>query len=125
MNNLKSILAALIVFVASFQVLAQTPEVIKLEQTPGSFTTTELTLKPGQYKFEVLNNGVDHEVGFVVAPKGKEKVAEAHLAQAYLTKTVVDGESAQSNVVELTEGTYSYFCPLNPTPLYTLVVEGD
>ena len=125
MKNLKSILFVFAILFAASQVSAQTPEVIKLEQKPGKFTTKKLTLKPGQYKFEILNSGVDHEVGFVVAPKGKEEVAEAHLAQAYLTKTVVDGEAAQSNVVELTEGTYSYFCPLNPTPFYTLVVEAD
>ena len=98
---------------------------MKLSQTPGKFAKTILRLEPGQYQFEVSNNGVDHEVGFVVAPKGKEEDASQHLTDAYLVKTITDGETANSNVVNLEAGTYSYFCPLNPTPMYTLIVESE
>jgi hypothetical protein len=81
-----------------------------------------LNLKAGTYIFEVTNTGVDHEVGFVIAPKGKTE-QENHITSAYVQKTIKDGESSTSQEVKLTKGEYVYFCPMNPTPLYTLVVE--
>ncbi|NQZ75758.1 MAG: cupredoxin domain-containing protein [Ekhidna sp.] len=103
--------------------LQQDVEKVKLVQKPGKFTQTELKLEAGQkYIFEVKNEGVDKLVGFVVAPKGKTG-KEDHIQAAYLYKTIDNGESATSQEVTLEKGEYVYFCPLNPTPQYTLVVE--
>jgi len=122
MKCLKSIsFAALLI--ATIAVRAQQPETINLIQTPGEFEQTELVLEAGKaYVFEVANNGVDHEVGLVVAPKGKTDQPN-HVKEAYVTKTVKDGETQSSNVVTLEKGEYVYFCPLNPTPQYKIVVK--
>lgn len=101
---------------------AQDARTIQLEQTKGVFTVQGLTLSEGTYVFEISNNGVDHEVGFVVAPKGKTE-AEHHIKEAYVQKTIKDGESSTSKEVTLAKGEYVYFCPLNPTPLYTITVK--
>ena len=95
---------------------------ITLEQTAGAFTINGLTVAPGKYQFEIANNGVDHEVGFVLAPKGKTAQAD-HIKEAYVQKTVADGMSSLTGVVDLSPGMYEYFCPLNPTEKYTLTVE--
>lgn len=103
--------------------LAQKAKTIKLEQTPGVFTQTELELKAGKtYVFEISNSGIDHEVGFVIAPKGKTE-QENHVQAAYVTELVAEGASSLTNEVVLEAGEYVYFCPLNPTPEYTLVVK--
>ncbi|MEQ9404264.1 MAG: cupredoxin domain-containing protein [Cyclobacteriaceae bacterium] len=107
---------------ALFSVNAQKTKTIKLEQTPGQFTETELTLNAGKaYVFEIKNSGVDHEVGFVLTPAGKTE-AKHHVKEAYVTQTVKNGESKKSNVVVLEAGEYVYFCPLNPTPQYKITV---
>ncbi len=98
-------------------------KVIKLTQVEGEFTKKKLTLKPGNYIFEVKNKSVAKPVGLVVAPKGEDGKAGEHIKEGYLAKTVEKGESAQSKVVNLKPGTYTYFCPLNPTPEYTIVVK--
>lgn len=99
-------------------------EVVKLEEVEGAFTTTELKLKPGTYSFEVTNKGIPHEVAFVLAPN-KDDIQEADfIADAMLTQTLKDGETASSKVpVTLEKGEYVYFCPLNNTPKYKLIVE--
>lgn len=103
--------------------IAQNINTIKLEQTTGEFKTTELTLEAGKpYAFEVTNVGVDHEVGFVIAPAGKTD-ADNHVKNAYLANTIADGESARSQVVVLEAGEYVYWCPLNPTPQYKITVK--
>ena len=108
------------VFVSAY---AQNAETIKLNQTPGAFEQTELTLKAGTpYVFEITNQGVDHKVGFVVAPTGKTDAAN-HVKEAYVANAIKDGETSQSKEVVLEAGEYVYFCPLNPTPQYTLVVK--
>ncbi|MFK7903700.1 MAG: hypothetical protein AB8B69_01175, partial [Chitinophagales bacterium] len=56
---------------------------IGLEQTVGEFTTKSLELIAGDYQFEIANNGVDHEVGFVLTPKGKT-AADDHIKAAYV-----------------------------------------
>ena len=96
-------------------------ETIQLEQVVGAFTTKQLNLKAGDYQFEISNNGVDHEVGFVLAPKGKTDQAN-HIKEAYVKSTVKNGKSSMTNVVSLTAGEYVYFCPLNPTAQYNLKV---
>ena len=94
---------------------------IRLAQTTGAFETEELTLAPGEYQFEIANNGIDHEVGFVLVPKGKYD-AEDHIKPAYVKAPVANGKSSMTSVVSLEAGEYEYFCPLNPTPKYSLTV---
>ncbi|MEM6831477.1 MAG: cupredoxin domain-containing protein [Bacteroidota bacterium] len=119
----KLVFTAAILLAVAFGADAQKAKKVKLEQTPGAFTTTELTLKAGKpYVFEVSNNGVDHEVGFVVAPSDKTDQAN-HIKNAYVTKMIKDGESSQSKEVVLEAGEYVYFCPMNPTPQYKIVVK--
>lgn len=123
-NNIKTIVAAFVILISSVS-FAQNKkaEVIKLNQVPGKFETTELTLKAGKaYVFEVANEGVDHEVGFVVAPKGRPE-QEHHVQAAYIQKTVGNGEKSESSEVVLEKGEYVYFCPMNPTPQYKLTVK--
>ena len=96
--------------------------VIKLDQTDGKFVVESMTVEAGKFVFEVTNKGVDREVGFVLVPVNKGKGGE-HIKSAYLGKTIADGETSRSQVVDLKPGTYSYFCPLNPTPHYTIVVK--
>ena len=95
---------------------------VKLTQIPGEFTTKGLALEAGNYQFEIANDGVDHEVGFVLAPKGKTDAAN-HIKAAYVTAPVKDGASSLTKVVSLEAGNYVYFCPLNPTEQYNLVVK--
>lgn len=99
---------------------ASTAQTIKLEQIKGDFNIQGLTLAQGDYVFEVSNNGVDHEVGFVIAPKSNP---DAHIKTAYVQKTIKDGEKSTSKVVNLPKGEYVYFCPMNPTPKYTITVK--
>jgi len=98
------------------------PKTIKLSQTTGEFNIEGLTLSEGTYVFEISNEDVDHAVGFVLAPKGKTDQAN-HIKEAYVQKTPEKGETSQSKVVTLTPGEYVYFCPLNPTPQYTITVK--
>lgn len=107
----------------SINLYAQKAETVNLTQTTGEFNKKELTLKAGQpYVFEVKNDGVDHKLGFVIAPKGQTD-EKNHISEAYLQKTIKNGETATSKTVTLEKGEYVYFCPLNPTPLYTLIVK--
>ncbi len=122
MKNLM-IVALFFVFAISNNVVnAQSAKTIQLEQTEGVFTIQSLTLAEGDYVFEISNNGVDHEVGFVLAPKGKTD-PENHIKAAYVQAPVKDGASSQSQTVSLAKGEYVYFCPLNPTPQYSITVE--
>ena len=116
------IAALLIGFSAASFAQKSEAKVIKLDQTPGEFVVQELTLKPGKYIFEVTNSGVDHEVGFVIVPVANGKEGD-HIKAGYLPKAIKNGEKASSNAVELKAGTYNYFCPLNPTPHYKIVVK--
>lgn len=95
---------------------------VALEQTKGEFTQKKITLSEGTYIFEVANNNVGTDVGFVLHPKGKNG-AENHIKEAYVTALVKNNTKQTSKEVTLTKGEYTYFCPLNKTPQYTLVVE--
>jgi len=98
--------------------------VVSLEQTKGEFTQKEVTLEPGSYIFEIANNNVGHQVGFVLVPKGKDaSKPENHIKTAYVTKAVDNNSTETSNITTLEKGEYVYFCPLNPTPQYTLIVK--
>lgn len=97
-------------------------ETIKLGQVPGLFKVRALTVSEGLYTFEIYNNGVDHEVGFVLVPKGKYD-AKHHIKTAYVKAPVAEGSSSMTGIVQLKAGEYEYFCPLNPTPKYSLTVQ--
>jgi len=97
---------------------------VSLEQTTGEFTQKSIKLKEGDYIFEIANKNVGHQVGFVLVPKGKDaSKPENHISTAYVTKAVENNTKETSKVTSLTKGEYIYFCPLNPTPQYTLTVE--
>ena len=114
-----------VLFLGTSSAIAQDSiaKVIKLSQVEGKVNKEKLTLKPGNYIFEVKNKSVEKPVGLVVAPATEEGKAGAHIKEGYLAKTVEKGESARSQVVTLEPGVYKYFCPLNPTPEYTIEVK--
>ena len=129
---MKNLLAGLFVVAFTFTATAQdkmmkkdamhiTVKTVSLEQTNGEFTQKAITLSEGTYVFEIANNGIDHEVGFVLAPKGKTDAAH-HIKEAYVTNAVATNKKSKSQNVTLDKGEYTYFCPLNPTPQYTLIV---
>jgi plastocyanin len=96
---------------------------IALEQTKGEFTQKALTISEGTYVFEVSNNHAAKEVGLVLVPKGKDaSKPENHIKTAYVTQVAKDGETQKTKATTLVKGEYVYFCPLNPTPQYTLTV---
>lgn len=122
MKFLQSILlASLVLF--SLSISAQVNQV-DLTQTPGAFTTTSVDLPAGQYQFNISNEDVGKDVGFVLVPKGKYD-QENHIKEAYVQEVVADGKSSLTKVVTLEAGEYEYFCPLNPTPKYALTVHDD
>jgi plastocyanin len=97
---------------------------IALEQTVGEFTQKSITVDAGTYVFEVSNNHVGKDVGLVLVPKGKDaSKPENHIKTAYVTEAVKDGKVEKSKATKLSKGEYVYFCPLNPTPQYTLTVK--
>ena len=123
MRKLTFILAIAALIVGTSAVAQdQQPEVVKLTQVEGKFTKKQLNLKPGTYVFEVTNKSVDREVGLVVANATDEGKAGDHIQEGYLSNTIKKGETASSQAVTLAPGTYKYFCPLNPTPEYTITV---
>ncbi len=105
---------------AQDKMMAKETKTVSLEQTKGEFTQKQLTLKPGTYVFEIANNNVGHNVGFVLAPKSNP---DAHIKSAYVTSPVANNTKETSKEVTLEKGEYVYFCPLNPTPQYTLIVQ--
>lgn len=122
---MKNLVLVILVAVSSlFTANAQQKEVktVALEQTKGEFTQKEIKLSEGTYVFEIANKEVGHDVGFVLAPKGKTD-AEHHIKNAYVTEVVKNNTKGHSKKVTLKKGEYVYFCPLNPTPQYTLIVE--
>jgi plastocyanin len=97
---------------------------VSLEQTKGVFTQQGVTLKEGSYVFEISNNNVGHDVGFVLIKKGTDaSKPENHIKTAYVTEVVGNNKTQKSNITVLEKGEYIYFCPMNPTPQYTLTVE--
>jgi plastocyanin len=115
MKNLVVVLA--VALGSLFSVNAQdNGKVITLEQTKGEFTQKEITVNEGTYTFEVSNNGVGHDVGFVLVKKGDDiSKPENHIQTAYVTKAVATGAKQTSKPTTLAKGEYVYFCPLNPT----------
>lgn len=114
-------------FVAQAQdkMMKETPKKITLEQTPGEFTQKQLTVDAGTYVFEIDNNNVGGDVGFVLVQKGKDvSNPENHIKTAYVTKVVANNTTGHSNPTTLEKGEYVFFCPLNKTTTdNTLVVQ--
>jgi hypothetical protein len=80
--------------------------------------STPLELKPGTYIFRVTNQNVPYELGFYLRGQG--------LGRLTLPKVSGGGLSTgktQDYQIDLTEGSYVYSCPLNPTPDYPIVVK--
>jgi len=118
MRNLLLVFAiALIGSVSNFANAQSVAKTIKLEQTPGEFTVKGLTLTEGKYFFEISNKGVDHQVGFIITPKGQEDMEHA-VKGCFIQnggKGLEAGESATTEEVTLKKGEYVYWCPMNPT----------
>lgn len=120
---MKKVIAILVVVLgAVMNVNAQKVKTVALEQTKGEFTQKSLTLSEGTYIFEIANTAVGKDVGFVLAPKGKTDQAN-HIKEAYVTSLAKNNSKSTSKKVTLKKGEYVYFCPLNPTPQYTLIVK--
>lgn len=122
---MRKIIAVVILVVGfAFSTNAQEFKTVSLEQTKGEFTQKEIKISEGTYVFKVSNNNAAAEVGLVLIEEGKDgKNAENHIKNAYVTKMVKHGKTESSKKVTLTKGTYTYFCPFNKTPEYTLIVE--
>ena len=122
---MKKVIAVLVLVLGfAFNSNAQEVKTINLEQTKGEFTQKALTISEGTYLFEIANNNVGTDVGFVLVPKGKSIAkAENHIKNAYVTAAVKNNTTGNSKHVTLAKGEYIYFCPLNKTPQYTLTVE--
>ncbi len=107
------------------KMMNQEVRTISLEQTPGEFTQKHLKVKEGTYVFEIANNAVGHDVGFVLVQKGKDiSKPENHIKTAYVTEVVKTGATQSSQPTKLEKGEYVYFCPMNPTATdNTLIVE--
>lgn len=89
---------------------------IALEQTSGEFTQKQITVSEGTYVFEIANNNVGHNVGFVLVKKGEDiSNPENHIQTAYVSEQVATGDKQTSKATTLEKGEYVYFCPLNPT----------
>lgn len=96
---------------------------ITLEQTKGEFTQKQVTVSEGTYIFEIDNNNVGHNVGFVLVPKGKDlSNPENHIQTAYVTAAVENNTTGNSKPTTLTKGEYVYFCPLNPTSTDNILI---
>jgi plastocyanin len=108
----------------SFNFMSAQVEQIALEQTKGQFTQKSLELPAGEYQFAISNNAVGSDVGFVLVPKGQYDAAN-HIKAAYVTSPVKNNEKGMTGVVNLAAGEYEYFCPMNPTPKYSIMVRDD
>ncbi len=109
---------------AQDKMMSKDVKTVSLEQTLGEFTQKGITLTEGTYVFEIANHQAGTDVGFVLVPQGKDaSKPENHIKEAYVTQVVKEGEVQTSNHVTLEKGTYTYFCPLNKTPQYTLTVK--
>ncbi|MGO4918699.1 hypothetical protein [Maribacter spongiicola] len=128
---MKKVLSILVIVLAfSFsanaqdKMMKQPVKKIALEQTTGEFTQKSITVSEGTYVFDVANNNVGKDVGLVLVKKGKDaSKSENHIQAAYVTAAVKNNTVGHSKETKLEKGEYVYFCPLNPTPQYSLIVE--
>ncbi len=117
---IKTFFTTILIIVGFATVQAQITQ-INLEQVQGDFTTESVDLSEGDYQFNISNNNVGKDVGFVLVPAGKYDQTD-HIKAAYVTEVAGNNKTSQTGVVNLTPGTYEYFCPMNPTPKHTLTV---
>lgn len=132
-NNMKKVIALFVlILTVSFSAQAQdsmmkdsNSKKISLEQTKGEFTQKQLTVNAGTYIFEIDNNNVGGDVGFVLVPKGKDiSNPDNHIKTAYVTKVVANNTTGNTKPTTLAKGEYVYFCPLNKTATdNTLIVQ--
>lgn len=125
----KVIAVVALVFGVAFSMQAQDKmmkemtQTISLEQIPGAFVQKQITVSEGTYVFEVSNNAVGHDVGFVLVEKGKDiSKPENHIQTAYVTEVVATGKKQSSKPTPLAKGEYVYFCPMNPTATDNILV---
>ena len=119
----KVIALFLLIFSVAFSAQAQEGKVISLEQTKGEFTQKKVVVDEGSYTFQISNNNVGTDVGFVLVKKGEDvSNPENHIKTAYVTKVVANNTTGTSNVTKLTKGEYVYFCPLNKTATDNVLV---
>tara|TARA_R110002051_G_scaffold137916_4_gene210586 strand:+ start:12462 stop:12848 length:387 start_codon:yes stop_codon:yes gene_type:complete len=128
MKKIVSILVIVLAFSfnanAQDKMMKQPVKKIALEQTTGEFTQKSITVSEGTYIFDVANNNVGKDVGLVLVKKGKDAAKpENHIQTAYVTAAVKNNTVGHSKETKLEKGEYVYFCPLNPTPQYSLIVE--
>ncbi len=120
----KLITAIAFIFAITLSTSAQEVKTVSLEQTKGEFTQKQITISEGSYVFNITNSSVGTDVGFVLVPAGKDvSDPKNHIQEAYVTEVVADGKTQSSKKVTLEKGEYTYFCPLNKTPQYKLIVE--
>ncbi len=123
MKTLQKFIIALIVLVGFGTAKAQDkkmmkPQKIELTQTKGEFDKKELTLKAGDYIFEISNKAVGKDVGFYLHKKD-DKMQVPNSDKAGL---IPNNEKRSTGVVTLEKGTYVYSCPLNPTKDCMIIV---
>lgn len=123
MKKIIAVIALVLGVTFSMNAQDKMTKTIALEQTSGEFTQKLITVSDGIYVFEISNNGVGHDVGFVLVEKGKDvSNPENHIQTAYVTKAVETGKKESSNPTKLSKGEYVYFCPLNPTATDNTIV---
>lgn len=128
MKKVVSILVVVLAFTfssnAQDKMMDKAVKTIALEQTKGEFVQKAITVSEGTYVFEISNNHAAKEVGLVLVKKGADASnPENHIKTAYVTTVAKDGETQKTKATTLAKGEYVYFCPLNPTPQYTLTVQ--
>lgn len=97
-----------------------TPNVVDLTQTPGKMHPDRLLLRPGRYVFRIRNVNVEHPVELRIWRVQGGRTSELVSARV---RPVRAGQVANSLIVELTAGSYTFRCPRNPTPSYSLTVK--
>lgn len=108
---------------AQDKMMKEASKTISLEQTTGEFTQKQITVSEGTYVFEISNNAVGHDVGFVLVQKGKDiSKPENHIQTAYVTEVVGTGKKQTSKPTKLAKGEYVYFCPMNPTATDNILI---
>lgn len=95
--------------------------VFELIQTPGAAAPQRLRLAAGRYIFRVRNHGVDHAVSLRVSRIEPDGTVGPLIAT--LTRSILDGEVAETAAVALLPGRYTYRSAENPTPHYFIDVD--
>lgn len=108
---------------AQDKMMDKTVKTIALEQVTGEFVQKQITVDAGTYVFDIKNNNVGHNVGFVLVKKGEDiSNPKNHIKTAYVTEQVANNGTQHSNATKLEKGEYVYFCPLNPTSTDNLLI---